>query len=271
MTMTKSLLKEVEQEEQAISLTTLQTSPKNYSSPPVRMIQYVRSLAQNSAESGNAEVRKSYPLSPRTQINMGSIIDAEELKNIDEDKVRDFSSEIAVYDVYEWAKPIGPQGNFIKSDPKERRGKFLSSPSSDWSKNLPRTPKKVEAIHPQQQRYENLRVYLDSLKNEARVTGETEFSERVLNLSWSVWERLTSLFQARGQWLEVPDACPGSKNNFMYTWSKSEHYLECEIFGAGEIEFFYRNRNTGEVWGEDTTLDQGFSGDILDKASLFIE
>jgi len=151
MTMTKSLLKEVEQEEQAISLTTLQTSPKNYSSPPVRMIQYVRSLAQNSAESGNAEVRKSYPLSPRTQINMGSIIDAEELKNIDEDKVRDFSSEIAVYDVYEWAKPIGPQGNFIKSDPKERRGKFLSSPSSDWSKNLPRTPKKVEAIHPQQQ------------------------------------------------------------------------------------------------------------------------
>jgi len=149
--MTKSLLKEVEQEEQAISLTTLQTSPKNYSSPPVRMIQYVRSLAQNSAESGNAEVRKSYPLSPRTQINMGSIIDAEELKNIDEDKVRDFSSEIAVYDVYEWAKPIGPQGNFIKSDPKERRGKFLSSPSSDWSKNLPRTPKKVEAIHPQQQ------------------------------------------------------------------------------------------------------------------------
>jgi hypothetical protein len=173
--------------------------------------------------------------------------------------------------VYEWAKPIGHQANFIKSDPKERRGKFLSSPSSDWSKNLPRTPKKVEAIHPQQQRYQNLRVYLDSLKNEARVTGETEFSERVLNLSWSVWERLTSLFQARGQWLEVPDACPGSKNNFMYTWSKSEYYLECEIFGTGEIEFFYRNRNTGEVWGEDTTLDQGFSGDILDKASLFIE
>ncbi|MEG4442703.1 hypothetical protein QUB47_28040 [Microcoleus sp. AT9_B5] len=148
MTMITSSFKEVEQEEKAISLTTLQTSPKNYSSPPVRMIQYVRSLAQSSAESGNAEVRKSYPLSPRTQINMGSRIDAEELKNIDEGKVRDFSSEIAVY---EWDKPLGHQANFIKSDPKERRGRFLSSPSSDWSKNLPRTPKKVEAIHPQQQ------------------------------------------------------------------------------------------------------------------------
>lgn len=268
MTMITSSFKEVEQEEQANVLTTLQTSTKNYSSPPVRMIPYVRSLPESSAESGNAEVRKKYPLYPRTQRHMGSRIYAEQLKNIDEDKVRDFSHEIPVY---EWATPLGHQANFIKSDPKERRGKFLSSPSSDWSKNLPRTPKKVEAIHPQQQRYENLRVYLDSLKNEARVTGETEFSERVLNLSWSVWERLTSLFQARGQWLEVPDACPGSKNNFMYTWSKSEHYLECEIFGTGEIEFFYRNRNTGEVWGEDTTLDLGFSGDILDKASLFIE
>ena len=271
MTMSTSSFKEVEQEEQAIFLTTLQTSPKNSSSTPVRRMQYVPSLAQRVAESGNAEVRKYNPLYPRTQINMGSRIYAEQLKNIDEDKVRDFSREIAVHDVYEWAKPIGHQANFIKSDPKERRGKFWSSPSSDLSKNLPGTPKKVEAIHPQQQRYEHLRVYLDSLKNEARVTGETEFSERVLNLSWSVWERLTSLFQARGQWLEVPDACPGSKNNFMYTWSKSEHYLECEIFGTGEIEFFYRNRNTGEVWGDDTTLEQGFSGDILDKASLFIE
>ena len=268
MTMITSSLKEAEQEEKPIFLTTLQTSPKNSSSTPVRRIQYVRSLAQSSAESGNAEVRKYYPLSPPTQINMGSRIYAEQLKNIDEDKVRDFSREIAVYEL---ATPVGHQANFIKSDPKERRGRFLSSPGSDWSKNLPRTPKKVEAIHPQQQRSESLRVYLDSLKNEARVTGETEFSERVLNLSWSVWERLTSLFQARGLWLEVPDACPGSKNNFMYTWSKSEYYLECEIFGTGEIEFFYRNRNTGEVWGEDTTLDQGFSSDILDKASLFIE
>ncbi len=148
MTMITSSFKEVEQEEQANVLTTLQTSTKNYSSPPGRMIPYVRSLAQSSAESGNAEVRKNYPLYSRTQIDMGSRIYAEQLKNLDEDKVRDFSREIAVYEL---AKPVGHQANFIKSDPKERRGKFLSSPSSDWSKNLPRTPKKVEAIPPQQQ------------------------------------------------------------------------------------------------------------------------
>ena len=239
MITTLSPFKEVAQEEPAISLTTLETSPRKYC--------------------------RHYPPRPT---NTDARIYTDKLKNIDESKVRDFSHEIAMN---EWDQPVGYQANCIKTDPKERRGRFLPSPSSDWSKNLPRTPKKVEAIHPQQQRYQNLRVYLDSLKNEARVTGETEFSERILNLSWSVWERLTSLFQARGQWLEVPDACPGSKNNFMYTWSKSEHYLECEIFGTGEIEFFYRNRNTGEVWGDDTTLDQRFSRDILDKASLFIE
>ena len=58
MTMITSSFKEVEQEEEANVLTTLQTSPKNYSSTPVRRIPYVRSLAQSSAESGNAEVRK---------------------------------------------------------------------------------------------------------------------------------------------------------------------------------------------------------------------
>ena len=105
-----------------------------------------------------------------------------------------------------------------------------------------------------------------------RITGEVEFSEKVIELSWSVWEALKSqLLEVKGLHLEVPDACPGSRDNFMYTWSKAEHYFECEIFGTGEIEFFYRNRNNGQVWGEDTTLEQAFSTDILDKASLFIK
>jgi hypothetical protein len=57
----------------------------------------------------------------------------------------------------------------------------------------------------------------------------------------------------------------------MYSWSKAEHYLECEISGSGEIEFFYRNRKTGEDWGKDITLEQGFSTDILHYLTLFGE
>jgi hypothetical protein len=70
-------------------------------------------------------------------------------------------------------------------------------------------------------------------------------------------------------YIEVPDACPGRRDNFMYTWSKEEHYLECEIFGSGEIEFFYRNRETGKNWGEDTTIAQVLSPVILEKVKLF--
>jgi hypothetical protein len=270
MTMiTSSPLEEQERKEQTILLATqLTDQKKNYPPTPVRMVKPSRSLAQISAESGNTEGSKYYLLYLPKQVEIGSRIYANQIKDIDEEKVRDPSYEIAVYNL---AQPIGHQANWIKNDPKERRGRFLSPPTSDLSNNLPRIQKKIEATNHQRQRCQGLRLYLDSLKNEVREAREAKFSERVLNLSWSVWEALKSLFEAKGLCLEVPDACPGSKDNFMYTWSKSEHYLECEIFATGEIEFFYRNRNTGEVWGEDTTLEQGFSTDIFDKASLFIE
>lgn len=119
-------------------------------------------------------------------------------------------------------------------------------------------------------RHQELRHYLDSLHFEVESTGQDEFTILVLDIAWQVWTGLREYFLSKGLCLEVPDACPGQKDNFMYTWSKAEHYLECEIFGSGEVEFFYRNRNSREVWGEDTTLEQKFSATILDKATLFV-
>lgn len=120
-----------------------------------------------------------------------------------------------------------------------------------------------------QERHEKLRLYLDSLRSEARATGESEFSVAALDTAWQVWIILRNYFLSKGLCLEVPDACPGKQDNLMYAWSKAEHYFECEIFGTQEVEFFYRNRNSGEVWGEDTTLEQEFSHTIFDKAALF--
>lgn len=120
-----------------------------------------------------------------------------------------------------------------------------------------------------EKRHEGLQRYLDSLRLEARVSGESEFTVSVIDTAWQVWERLKKHFLDQGVCLEVPDACPGQRDNFMYTWSRCEHYFECEIFGNGQIEFFYRNRNTGALWGEDTTLEKGFSTDIFGKASIF--
>jgi hypothetical protein len=121
-----------------------------------------------------------------------------------------------------------------------------------------------------EKRKEGLEYYINSLRSEAESTDESEFTVFVINYSWQVWQELSKHFSERGLCFEVPDACPGQNNNFMYTWSKAEHYLECEIFGNGSVEFFYRNRKSGEVWGEDTTLEHGFSTAVLKKATLFV-
>jgi hypothetical protein len=115
-----------------------------------------------------------------------------------------------------------------------------------------------------------LMYYISSLRSEVETNQESDFTISVLNYSWEVWQGLSKCFAERGVCLEVPDACPGQSDNFMYTWSKTEHYLECEIFGNGAIEFFYKNRKTGEVWGEDTTLEHKFSTATLEKAALFV-
>lgn len=120
-----------------------------------------------------------------------------------------------------------------------------------------------------EKRHQELQCYLNELRSEAELADEVEFTTSTLDITWNVWESLKKLFRSKGLCLEVPDACPGQRNNFMFTWSKADHYLECEVFSSGEVEFFYRNRNNGEVWGEDTTLEQGFSTTIFDKVALF--
>lgn len=117
--------------------------------------------------------------------------------------------------------------------------------------------------------------YLKSLKDEAIAINT---SEDILLKAYSVWSKLrdTFFYKKPKQILEVPDCCPntGSEGEFhiMFTWTKDIHYLECEIFNNGDIEFFYRNRRIPSVgWGEDYTIGQTFSEDLIDKLSLFVE
>jgi len=70
--------------------------------------------------------------------------------------------------------------------------------------------------------------------------------------------------------LQPPDACPGESDNLMFVWNKGEHYLECEVFGNGAVEFFYRNRLTDERWGEDITLESKLTPAIIKKLMLFL-
>lgn len=113
----------------------------------------------------------------------------------------------------------------------------------------------------------DVELYLSSLRFQA-TTGKAQFRESVIDIALELWQELRDYFLFLGFCLEVPDACPGQKNNFMYVWSRNEHYLECEILGE-DIEFFYRNKITAQVWAEDTTFEKNFSTPLIDKISLF--
>lgn len=120
-------------------------------------------------------------------------------------------------------------------------------------------------------RQQNLLKYLNDLSLETQ-SEECEFTYVVIEMAGQVWKKLRAYFYTKERFLEIPDACPGNNDNFMFTWSRKEHYFECEIFGSGEVEFFYRNRQTGQNWGEDTTLEKlvsEISPDIVEKTTLF--
>lgn len=92
----------------------------------------------------------------------------------------------------------------------------------------------------------------------------------LIDAAKKLWEKLDSYFMSQGKLLEIPRACLGEKNNFMYAWNDDEHYLECEIFGETQTaEFFYRNRVSGDLWGEDVSIDNDFGKEVIEKISLF--
>jgi hypothetical protein len=141
------------------------------------------------------------------------------------------------------------------------------SRSLSQAESIQRILKSAEQTNKSQ--HQELQHYLQQLRREATSKNQSEFTASVIDLSESVWADLRSHFQNQQVCLEVPDACPGHHNNLMYTWSKGDHYLECELFGTGEIEFFYRNRSTGDNWAEDTTLEHGFSTAIFEQLARF--
>ncbi|WP_414528758.1 hypothetical protein [Nodularia chucula] len=152
-----------------------------------------------------------------------------------------------------------------------REGKQLSDQINQVTENL-KSDESIQRLlntfeEENQQRHQKLLDYIQSLHSEAIAGEETEFTLSVLKKAEQVWDNLRSVFSSQNKCLEVPDACPGYNDNFMYTWSKGEHYLECEIFGSGEVEFFYRTNN--DVWGEDIKVGQEFSTAIIEKVALF--
>lgn len=67
-----------------------------------------------------------------------------------------------------------------------------------------------------------------------------------------VAEQLWQLVSKESQYrLPVPAACTGSDGEMFYAWDRGRHHLEAEIIPGQDVEFFYRDRETGQFWAED--------------------
>jgi hypothetical protein len=69
--------------------------------------------------------------------------------------------------------------------------------------------------------------------------------------------------------LPIPAACTGPDGQMLYTWDRGKHHLELEIIPGQSAEYFYRDRETGELWGEDYTIGDPLSPDAIRKLKLF--
>ena len=110
-------------------------------------------------------------------------------------------------------------------------------------------------------RVQGLIDYLD------RITADSRVSPELARLAWDAWNILSA---ATGNALPVPDACPGSDGELLYTWDRDEHHFELEIFPDAPAEFFYHNRHTGELWEADYTVGEAVSTDVLNRLRLFV-
>ncbi|AGA28301.1 hypothetical protein [Singulisphaera acidiphila] len=131
-----------------------------------------------------------------------------------------------------------------------------------WSKQVGRPCGAVAApkeIGPGPRLQEH-RKYLQKLERDGEISTELE------NTAWRI---LLDLLDAAGSSLAIPDACPGSDGQLLYTWDQAEHHLELEMFPDRHVEFFYRNRRTGGLWEHEQDVTDGLPLDTIAKLRLF--
>lgn len=119
------------------------------------------------------------------------------------------------------------------------------------------------SITSHQSRVKGLKSYMDEL-----VFYEPHLKP-IVELSMEVLRGLTEVMGILNLTLAVPNACPGENNNFMFVWDSNLHYLECEVFINGVVEFFYKDRTSGFVWGLDLPGDEDNLHELMARLLMF--
>lgn len=90
-----------------------------------------------------------------------------------------------------------------------------------------------------------LHKYLWSVRGDS---AEGRISDALAAEAFDVWNRLLETTHGR---LSDPAACTTGDGRLIFTWDRGVHHFEVEFINDAPCEMFYRNRSTGELWGED--------------------
>ena len=86
-------------------------------------------------------------------------------------------------------------------------------------------------------------------------------------LAVKAWKLIWEASQRR---MPIPAACTGADGQMLYAWDREQHHLELEIIPNQAAEFFYRDRETRELWGEDYVIGDPLPAEAVEKFRFFL-
>ena len=102
-----------------------------------------------------------------------------------------------------------------------------------------------------------------------RISSGTEalVSVTVAEQAKHFWLNCIEMFDSL---LALPAAGATPDGQISYSWDFEEHHLEAEIFGGiHPVEWFYRNRESGEFWEQEIGEMESLSSEIVSALRHF--
>lgn len=109
-------------------------------------------------------------------------------------------------------------------------------------------------------RVQKLSEYLRALSERDRVPIA------VVEQAWEAWSAL-----ATTDAVPVPDAAPGPDGQLLFTWDREAHHLELEFSPGATPSFFYRNRQTAEVWEDEWRPGESIPTQVRTRLAHFYD
>ena len=106
------------------------------------------------------------------------------------------------------------------------------------------------------------------------IRGLSKSDDRESLISAAVAESALRIWSQLNDWMDddlaVPDAAPGLNGELVQIWKSRDHYLSLRVGPEEELEFFYRNIKTGQIWCEGYPLElTDLPEEVRDRLAFF--